>query len=91
MAPGLTCVCSIDVVAVLVAGKLRIIAEPGRYFAEATASYVCYINGYKERVADGAAPTMDYYLTDGLYGAMNCLVSVPVLKPVPVASCVYPG
>lgn len=31
------------------AGKLRIIAEPGRYFAEAFATFACYINGWRGR------------------------------------------
>lgn len=57
-------------------GKLRIIAEPGRYFAEAAGTYVCYINGYRARALEGEPlPAYDYYLTDGLYGSMNCLVS----------------
>lgn len=57
------------------AGKLRILAEPGRYFAEATGTYFCYINGQRQRRVEGEAmPALDYYLTDGLYGSMNCLV-----------------
>jgi ornithine decarboxylase len=68
----------------LAAGKLRIIAEPGRYFAEAFATYACFVNGWREREVprgedaseDGspAAAAYDYYITDGLYGSMNCLV-----------------
>lgn len=54
------------------AGKLRIIAEPGRYFAEAFATYACFINGWRARTADDSGEQlMDYYLTDGLYGSMN--------------------
>ena len=57
------------------AGKLRIIAEPGRYFAEATGTYFCHVNGWRQRALEGEAlPAMDYYLSDGLYGSMNCLV-----------------
>lgn len=54
------------------AGKLRIIAEPGRYFAEAFATYACFINGWRARTADDSGEQlMDYFLTDGLYGSMN--------------------
>ena len=53
------------------AGKLRIIAEPGRYFAEAFATYATYVNGWRERAGEGGERLFDYYITDGLYGAMN--------------------
>lgn len=54
------------------AGKLRIIAEPGRYFAEAFATYACFINGWRARTADDSGEQLfDYFLTDGLYGSMN--------------------
>lgn len=87
-------------------GVLRIVAEPGRYFAEAFATYACYINGWRERqvaapdaaAAEAAAAgngtvaaevqqqgggtaalrhggtAYDYFITDGLYGSMNCLM-----------------
>ena len=56
----------------LPAGKLRVIAEPGRYFAEAFATYACFINGWRERVVEGTGERqLDYYITDGLYGSMN--------------------
>lgn len=54
------------------AGKLRIIAEPGRYFAEAFATYACFINGWRARsVGEAAEQHFDYFITDGLYGSMN--------------------
>jgi ornithine decarboxylase len=68
-------------------GRLRVIAEPGRYFAEGSATYACCVNGWRARHdagdAEGQAagverqegeevlPAMDYYLSDGLYGSMN--------------------
>jgi hypothetical protein len=53
------------------AGKLRVIAEPGRYYAEACAHYACYINGWRRRALPEGGATFDYYITDGLYGSMN--------------------
>lgn len=53
-------------------GKLRVIAEPGRYFAEAFATYACHINGWRGRtLEDSGEQLFDYYITDGLYGSMN--------------------
>ena len=61
--------------------SLRVIAEPGRYYAEASATYACIINGWRERQNDCSGldttdgrPQMDYWLSDGIYGAMNCLM-----------------
>eukprot|EP00887_Chlorella_sp_A99_P008014 scaffold12.g8014.t1 len=54
---------------------VRVIAEPGRYFAEASATMACFVNGWRERHVEGQAlPARDYWLTDGLYGSMNCLL-----------------
>jgi ornithine decarboxylase len=73
-------------------GKLRIIAEPGRYFAEAFATYACFINGWRARTADDSGEQLfDYYLTDGLYGSMNCLVyDHAELAPVGLRSPLLP-
>lgn len=55
--------------------RLRVIAEPGRYFAEACATMACFVNGWRERRVPGQTlPSRDYWLTDGLYGSMNCLL-----------------
>ena len=54
------------------------IAEPGRYFAEACATYACYINGWRGRAVEGGQQAYDYYITDGLYGSMNWWVRVVV-------------
>ncbi|KAI7846238.1 hypothetical protein COHA_000306 [Chlorella ohadii] len=74
-------------------GKLRIIAEPGRYFAEAFATYACFINGWRARTADDSGEQlMDYFLTDGLYGSMNCLVyDHAELAPVGLRSPLLPS
>lgn len=46
------------------------IAEPGRYFVETVATFYTKIINVKHR-PDG---TVDYWLTDGLYGSFNCLL-----------------
>jgi len=48
---------------------VRIIAEPGRYFAEAIASLSAPVFGRRAR--EGA---MEYWIGDGIYGSMNCLM-----------------
>jgi ornithine decarboxylase len=57
-------------------GNVRVIAEPGRYFAEGSATFACVVNGWRARraAAPDAGPTMDYFISDGLYGSMNCLL-----------------
>ena len=51
----------------------RIIAEPGRYFAEAACTLYTCVYGKRARVVDGNA-RKEYWLTDGLYGSMNCVI-----------------
>lgn len=48
---------------------LKVIAEPGRYFAEETFSFFTPIIGQKEK--DGR---MEYWMSDGLYGSFNCII-----------------
>lgn len=48
---------------------LKIIAEPGRYFAEETFTFFTPVIGQKEK--DGR---MEYWMSDGLYGSFNCIV-----------------
>jgi ornithine decarboxylase len=66
----------------------HIIAEPGRYFAEACATLVTNVYGRRQRktVVDGESKVeMDYWISDGLYGSMNCLVyDHAVLSPKPL-------
>ena len=55
-------------------GGVRIIAEPGRYFAETCATLACYIFGRRERFAESGLSLRDYWITDGLYGSFNCIL-----------------
>lgn len=60
--------------------KIRIIAEPGRYFTEATHTLV--INVIAKKKEKGV---IKYYLNDGIYGSFNCINydhQKPVLTPL---------
>ena len=50
-------------------GNLKCIAEPGRYFAETIAVLFTKIIGLRER-----DDTIDYWITDSLYGSFNCIL-----------------
>ena len=53
----------------------RIIAEPGRYFAEPFQTLV--MNVYSKRILTPAAdaePEHQYYVSDGVYHSFNCLI-----------------
>mmetsp|Transcript_591 Transcript_591/g.1599 ORF Transcript_591/g.1599 Transcript_591/m.1599 type:complete len:404 (-) Transcript_591:602-1813(-) len=61
--------------------NVRVIAEPGRYFAETSATLFTPVYGQRERRPPGApAPDpehpahTDYWITDGLYGSFNCIL-----------------
>lgn len=49
--------------------NLKCIAEPGRYFAETIAVLFTKIIGLRER-----DDTIDYWITDSLYGSFNCIL-----------------
>ena len=60
---------------------LRVIAEPGRYFAEASMHLACHVHSVRNRLdrasddePDVLIPTCDYLISDGLYGSFNCVV-----------------
>jgi ornithine decarboxylase len=53
---------------------IRVIAEPGRYFAEAAASLILNIYGQRERKDLDGNRLLDYWVSDGLYGSLNCIV-----------------
>ena len=62
-------------------GDLRVIAEPGRFFAEASMHLACHVHSVRNRVDRASAddpetlvPTCDYLISDGLYGSFNCVV-----------------
>ena len=58
---------------------VRVIAEPGRYFATHAMTLACAINGVRVR-GDGGAEGgeggggVDYWLSDGIYGGFNSIV-----------------
>ena len=56
------------------AAAVRVIAEPGRYFAEAAATLACLVYGVRDGAASCGAPTRAYWITDGLYGSMNSVL-----------------
>lgn len=50
---------------------VRVIAEPGRYFAETSATMFTPVYGQRDRPGDASHPQgihKDYWITDGLYG-----------------------
>lgn len=63
---------------------IRIIAEPGRYFAETAATLATLVYGRRVRPQSslsqvgeqphGVQNEYEYWITDGLYGSMNCLL-----------------
>jgi ornithine decarboxylase len=73
---------------------LRVIAEPGRYFAAPSATLVVNVVAKRPVVrrapADGSEPANEspaymYYLNDGLYGSLNCIMydhASPMPKPL---------
>ncbi|MEW5298294.1 MAG: hypothetical protein WDW36_001434 [Sanguina aurantia] len=55
--------------------NVRVIAEPGRYFAETSSTLMTPIYGQRVRTdAVTKALSKDYWITDGLYGSMNCML-----------------
>ena len=60
--------------------NLQCIAEPGRYFAETIAILLTKIIGIRER-----DDTIDYWLTDSVYGSFNCIIYDHIhLQPEPM-------
>lgn len=53
---------------------VRIIAEPGRYFAETSATIFTPVYGKRDRPAENGKTHKDYWITDGLYGSFNCII-----------------
>lgn len=52
---------------------IRVIAEPGRFFAESCSTLLCQIIGKRDRMSGTGVPKIDYWITDGLYGSFNCI------------------
>lgn len=53
---------------------VRVIAEPGRYFAETSASLLTPVYGMRDRTDAAGTLKKDYWITDGLYGSFNCML-----------------
>ena len=52
---------------------VRIIGEPGRFFAEGSASLAAHVFGTRAR-GRGEKKQCEYWINDGIYGSMNCLL-----------------
>jgi ornithine decarboxylase len=52
---------------------VTVMAEPGRFMAEAAATLVTNVYGCRQRI-QGGSQYRDYWITDGVYGSMNCLL-----------------
>ncbi|KAG2483874.1 hypothetical protein HYH03_017268 [Edaphochlamys debaryana] len=53
---------------------VRVIAEPGRYFAETSSTLMTPVYGQRDRMSPEGGVKKDYWLTDGLYGSFNCIL-----------------
>eukprot|EP00951_Prasinocladus_malaysianus_P042166 scaffold506801_cov42-Prasinocladus_malaysianus.AAC.1 len=53
--------------------SVRVIAEPGRYFAEHIGSAATQVFSRRQRVIHGQAQNNEYWLSDGIYGGFNCI------------------
>mmetsp|Transcript_7867 Transcript_7867/g.15330 ORF Transcript_7867/g.15330 Transcript_7867/m.15330 type:complete len:478 (-) Transcript_7867:682-2115(-) len=53
---------------------VRVIAEPGRYFAETSSTLMTPVYGQRDRIIPDGSIRKDYWITDGLYGSFNCIV-----------------
>lgn len=54
--------------------SVSIIAEPGRYFAEAASTILTSVFGRRDIVNEHGQKEIDYWITDGLYGSFNCIL-----------------
>ncbi|KAL6601361.1 hypothetical protein ACP70R_044581 [Stipagrostis hirtigluma subsp. patula] len=62
---------------------VEVIGEPGRYFAETAFTFAARVIGKRTR-----GEVHDYWIDDGLYGALNCVVKyhyVPRPRPLAVS------
>ena len=75
------------------AGGVRVIAEPGRYFAEGAATLACMVYGVRDGAksgacaGDGTAAARDYWITDGERSSLEHSFSV---QQVPEGLCCTP-
>lgn len=55
--------------------KVKVIAEPGRYFVSTAYTTICKIFSKRElRGRDGQLEKVMYYVNDGVYGTFNCIL-----------------
>jgi ornithine decarboxylase len=62
---------------------LRLIAEPGRYFASSSHTMVFNVIGKKKIIEKGETKFL-YYMNDGVYGCFNCIFfdhATPIICP----------
>nr|XP_032521208.1 probable ATP-dependent RNA helicase spindle-E [Danaus plexippus plexippus] len=56
-------------------GGVRVIAEPGRYFAAAAYTLFTLVHAKRQLPADGEEdPHTMYFINDGVYGSFNCVL-----------------
>jgi ornithine decarboxylase len=73
-----------------VAQGVRVIAEPGRFFAEP--GMTLHTRVFGKRVRENRGPGVDtryYWIADGVYGSMNCQIydhAVLAVRPFPVTA-----
>jgi ornithine decarboxylase len=53
---------------------VEVIAEPGRYFAEPGMTLFTRVFGKRVRTYHADADTHYYWISDGAYGSMNCIL-----------------
>jgi len=54
--------------------SVRLVAEPGRFFAATSHTLAVNVIGKKHVTGPDGAPHTMYYVNDGLYGSLNCVV-----------------
>ncbi|KAK9785259.1 hypothetical protein WJX73_007314 [Symbiochloris irregularis] len=55
-------------------GAVRVIAEPGRFFGEQPGALALAINGTRTRETAEGTLRRDYFMSDGIYGSLNCIL-----------------
>jgi ornithine decarboxylase len=71
---------------------VRVIAEPGRFFAESPYALAMAIHSKRKLLKTDGSTEHQYYTSDGKYGSFNCMIydhaepTVEVLRPDPEAT-----
>jgi len=53
--------------------NVKVIAEPGRYFATKSHTLVFNVVGKRKYMNEDGTPCFLYYMNDGIYGSFNCI------------------